>query len=91
MSIQYYPRNAAVKATQLTTDRMAFAAEFNRDRTDYPFLVDNGEDVFLMSRSGIATRVPIDGWIVEFEHGPSVYGDADFREHFCLTAENLTV
>jgi len=85
MPEQYFPRAAAVKASRLTanTNRDDFLLSFNRGRTTFPFLMDNGTDIFLLTAPGTGAPIPMGGWLVEAASGVEVHADPDFRGKFC--------
>jgi len=80
---QYFPRAAAVKATQLTADKSTFVLDFNHGRTGYPWAVHNSQGIVIVLGPGIATEMQVGDWVVEGANGADVHDDADFCEKFC--------
>jgi hypothetical protein len=82
----HFPRSAAVQATKLTADTATFILNFNHGRTTYPFAMDNGRVVYIVTGPGAATEVPIGDWVIENVTGVEVHTDADFCAKFCQAA-----
>jgi hypothetical protein len=79
---QYFPRAAAVKATKLIAGTSAFIIAFNNGRTGYPFAIDNGKGIFIVTGPGIATEIQVGSWVVENGNGVEFYDDAKFCGDF---------
>jgi hypothetical protein len=83
---EFLLRSSSVKAAKLTDDAATFVLEFNAGRTGYPFAMDNGTGVFIVTADGKSTALPIGRWVVEGAHGIDIYDDASFSGNFCPAA-----
>jgi hypothetical protein len=83
---EYLLRSSGVKAAKLTDDAGAFVLAYNNGRTGYPFALDNGTGVFIVTADGKSTALPVGRWVVETAHGIEILDDATFACSFCPAA-----
>ena len=83
---RYFPRSSAVKATQLTAKTSEFILAFNHERTGYPWAMDNGKGIFIITGPGIVTEIPVGAWAIETADGVIVRADDSFTLDFCPAA-----
>jgi hypothetical protein len=79
---EFLLRSTAVKAAKLTDDAGAFVLAYNEGRTGYPFAMDNGTGVFIVTGDGNSIALPVGRWVVESPRGIAIYDDATFTGCF---------
>jgi hypothetical protein len=83
---EYLLRSSCVKAAKLTDDAGAFVLAYNNGRTGYPFALDNGTGVFIVTGDGKSIALPVGRWVVESSHGIEILDDATFTSSFSPAA-----